>query len=359
MNQNDFKEAWQRSEAIEKWLRDRSDDELSELCKRINERHERTEQITAHRIRGYNWLQDLTTWGRKSEMRENPSPEVLALVGPERAELDQLSDNDYEGEWEETEAKIKELNAVADKRREAEIRADEFSIFGYANIDHASRLDDWTPGQGIAYILGGDPKKLTLEAAGEHASALPMAKRFIEIHELAESSVRNKKLSNRPDPLSFIAWAKGKKQPVPKELEAAINEHNGYVEECRPVDDLIKTNDDLKAKLQRVNDDNKVLIGERDKFAEQLTELRQSASDGDVSENGVTVRLPHMTEQLEGLFSVMRKYWNDFDSNNPPKQVVIGRELDEVMGWKHPKDGGASRNAQNFATGIRPDHLRK
>jgi len=101
------------------------------------------------------------------------------------------------------------------------------------------------------------------------------------------------------------------------------------------------------------------------KTAAQQIETTVVAKDADTSPvekapiaaSGVTVSLPHTTKYLDGVFKVMGEFWKAYDENNPPKQTAIARRLDEELGWRHSKDGGPSRSAQQIASMLRPDKL--
>lgn len=72
---------------------------------------------------------------------------------------------------------------------------------------------------------------------------------------------------------------------------------------------------------------------------------------------GVTVVLPHTTKALDKVFEVMRAFWTTYDPRNPPKQIVIAKEIDRAMDWAPQSDDKPSRNAEIFAAAIRPDPL--
>lgn len=95
-----------------------------------------------------------------------------------------------------------------------------------------------------------------------------------------------------------------------------------------------------------------------DQFPSQKAISSKKAFPADTPK-GVTVNIPHLTKQLEGLFKIMRANWTDYDPKNPPKQVNIAEEIDKELGWQTCSDGRPSRNATVLATLIRPDHLKE
>lgn len=74
-------------------------------------------------------------------------------------------------------------------------------------------------------------------------------------------------------------------------------------------------------------------------------------------EDGVVVRLPHLTRTLEALFDVMREHWSEWDPDRPPKSSTVARAIDEKLGLKGQANGEASRGAQTFAAALRPDSV--
>jgi hypothetical protein len=83
---------------------------------------------------------------------------------------------------------------------------------------------------------------------------------------------------------------------------------------------------------------------------------RQAPAEPD-QENGVVVRLPHLTRTLEALFDVMRQHWSEWDPERPPKSSTVARAIDEKLGLKGQANGEASRSAQTFAAALRPDSV--
>lgn len=78
-----------------------------------------------------------------------------------------------------------------------------------------------------------------------------------------------------------------------------------------------------------------------------------------VHHNGVTVNLPHMTKNLEELFRIMHENWGNYDPKRPPKQINIGREMDESfgLGKRGAPNSEPSRNAKVLAKIIKPDSI--
>lgn len=73
--------------------------------------------------------------------------------------------------------------------------------------------------------------------------------------------------------------------------------------------------------------------------------------------SGITMTLPHTTRTLEGIFEILRKYWTNYDPENPPKQTTIAEAIDKKLGWTPKSDGTPSRGAETLAVAIRPDPL--
>ncbi|WP_213762402.1 hypothetical protein [Caballeronia sp. dw_19] len=86
------------------------------------------------------------------------------------------------------------------------------------------------------------------------------------------------------------------------------------------------------------------------------TQPGQSRAEPEL-QNGVIVRLPHLTGTLEALFDVMREHWSQWDPERPPKSSTVARAIDEKLGLKGQANGEASRSAQTFAAALRPDSV--
>ena len=95
---------------------------------------------------------------------------------------------------------------------------------------------------------------------------------------------------------------------------------------------------------------------ERSPVPAHNTQSRQPPADSE-QENGVIVRLPHLTRTLEALFDVMREHWSQWDTERPPKSSTVARAIDEKLGLKGQASGEASRGAQTFAAALRPDSV--
>jgi len=93
----------------------------------------------------------------------------------------------------------------------------------------------------------------------------------------------------------------------------------------------------------------------------QIDRVREPDRTGQVSadrpEDGVIVRLPHLTRTLSLLFDVMWEHWAERDPERPPKSSTVARAIDARMGLKGQATGEASRSAQTFAAALRPDYL--
>jgi len=75
------------------------------------------------------------------------------------------------------------------------------------------------------------------------------------------------------------------------------------------------------------------------------------------SDDGVIVRLPHLTRTLSLLFDVMWEHWGQWDPERPPKSATVARAIDSLLGLKGQSTGEASRSAQTFAAALRPDSV--
>lgn len=70
--------------------------------------------------------------------------------------------------------------------------------------------------------------------------------------------------------------------------------------------------------------------------------------------DGVQITLPHMTERLEKLFTIMRDSWGKYDPLLIPKQDNIARAISEALGYSPD-----SREGKVLAALIKPDELRE
>jgi len=95
---------------------------------------------------------------------------------------------------------------------------------------------------------------------------------------------------------------------------------------------------------------------ERSPVPAPTTQPRQPPAEPE-QENGVVVRLPHLTGTLKALFDVMREHWSQWDPERPPKSSTVARAIDEKLGLRGQASGEASRSAQTFAAALRPDSV--
>jgi len=76
------------------------------------------------------------------------------------------------------------------------------------------------------------------------------------------------------------------------------------------------------------------------------------------SPDGVTISLPHTTDELDALFTVIRANWTTYDDKNPPKQSAIAHEIDRALGLTPQSETKPSRFAEAFVKMIKPHGLR-
>jgi len=92
-----------------------------------------------------------------------------------------------------------------------------------ADFTYWSKHAYWSIDEGIALVLGKDPRKVTWEQVKPYLSASPFAKKFNELKELARRYVNCKELFDSVFPGIFLAWAKRMSIYIPPELEEAVS----------------------------------------------------------------------------------------------------------------------------------------
>jgi hypothetical protein len=73
---------------------------------------------------------------------------------------------------------------------------------------------------------------------------------------------------------------------------------------------------------------------------------------------GVTISLPHTTDELEALFKIIRASWTRYDEKHLPKQGAIAHEIDEALGLRPQSATKPSRFAEAFVKMIKPEKFR-
>jgi hypothetical protein len=73
----------------------------------------------------------------------------------------------------------------------------------------------------------------------------------------------------------------------------------------------------------------------------------------------VTVTLPYTTKKLDSLFEIMREFWPDYNSKNPPKSSTVGEAIDKALDHPTPSPGKPSRQGDTLAALIRPDFIKE
>ena len=200
-----------------------------------------------------------------------------------------------------------------------------------------ARMDAAPLWQAILLSLGRSPD-VTFENLEE-----PFRDPYVSVRSVAISSLgRGLRIHRRPDPddlfavlspeertwvllVEFREWAEGKGYSLPERFPRVPRPKEATPERTIPVTHPMA----------------KTSASKTEKLAEG---------------GGETVSLPHTTEALRSIFTVMREHWTTYDPKNPPKQTVVAQALDKAVGWNPIKDR-PSRNADVVAAVIRPDSV--
>ncbi|HSW71140.1 MAG TPA: hypothetical protein VLH77_04090 [Gammaproteobacteria bacterium] len=159
-----------------------------------------------------------------------------------------------------------------------------------ADFNYWSKQAYWSTDEGIALILGKDPRKVTWEKVETYLSASPFAQKFNEIRELAKRYVNCKELSGLAFPGTFLAWVKRMSIDIPPELEDTVSSlgvqiadwkgcYEKAIEKFNHLNNLFtEQHDFLKAK-DKIIEAQKLMISEIEKNGPQpkaASDLKES-----------------------------------------------------------------------------------
>ncbi len=214
-------------------------------------------------------------------------------------------------------------------------------LFGLLALDAKfgfwARSPYWSLEEGVLLWWGMDPEIARWVNISSMVGAPGAPKSFVHRYELARRAVSMRQLGEMNPPNVFIAWAKHRKLPFPKELEVQVAQF-GAIEDWRGAYE--QAHADLEA------------AGERIAVLE-----RELADAKDIAAH----RWPwgtYETDLLRKLHAAVERYWVKYDAGDPS----TASNSDDVVDWlRSQKVGGkpiAQRVSEVIAQVIRADGLR-
>lgn len=153
-----------------------------------------------------------------------------------------LTDDQLDAEYVKArEEAVKELAAKAER----EERNRPFNrAAAAADFSYWAKNPYWTIWEGVALLMGKDPKVVNWESVRPHLQISPFAKEFERIADLAHRAAKWEQLTNPVAPGAFIAWAKRYEFEVPPVLEEEVAKFGHYVGDWKTLyDGAVKQRD--------------------------------------------------------------------------------------------------------------------
>lgn len=129
-----------------------------------------------------------------------------------------------------------------------EHQKEEQELFDHAaDLDHWSKMADWTLDQAIALSFGRAPEKVQWLTVQPHVGWSPFAFQYSRVRERALSYVRWNQLYDPVLPTIFLAWAKRDGFPVDPELIRRVEARGNIVADWKDLYEKIKQERDQLA----------------------------------------------------------------------------------------------------------------
>lgn len=146
-----------------------------------------------------------------------------------------------------------------------------------------ARKDIWTIEDACTLIAGKNPTTVNSDNFNSHHKDEPrFVKDYYDLLDTVLKAVQSRKIKvvqdrileispyddltycgHSIDPVGFIEWAKSKRIPIPTDLEEAVIDNSGSVEDWKSkYEDQIKRNTDIQAQLQLLEEQNQSLEGQ-------------------------------------------------------------------------------------------------
>jgi hypothetical protein len=236
------------------------------------------------------------------------------------------------------EVKILRAKAVAGEANRWFNKAD-----AAADFTHWSACPYWTIEEGVALLLGKDPRKVSWEAVKSSINVSTVAKRFDEIRDLAMRAVIAKIIGTATAPGLFLRWAERTGIDVPIQLREAVIARGILIADWQDAYQGAKARaDGTDAQLLVARADVIRLTAERDALLMKLDERPAGTWPwGD-----------RQTELLVHLAAAADRFWERYD---PSDQTTAPRSA-EVTAWLMDRSV-PKRVAQVMAQILREDGL--
>lgn len=238
----------------------------------------------------------------------------------------------------------------------AALQADEYAkeereLFGaHADLDHWSKMADWTLEQALALSFERDPAIVNWASVSPHVPWSRFAQEYSRVRERANSHLRWKALFDPVPPTIFLAWAKRDGFGVSPELVRRVEARGVAVADWKDLyEAMLKNRDELAAALNEV-------LQERNAAESRVKELEAQLRNRPQPEQRHTARWPwgqHNTKLLDHLAAAGDRWWKRYDPADPSTAPTN----DEVAAWLKERRV-ADRVAQVMAQALRADGLR-
>jgi hypothetical protein len=212
-----------------------------------------------------------------------------------------------------------------------------------ADISHWSACPYWTIDEGVALLLGKDPRRVNWEAVKSSTYVSSVAKRFAEIRDLATRAQVAKVIGAANVPGVFLRWAERTGIDVPPDLREAVTARGILIADWQDAYDKTKARaDQTDAQLSAARSEISRLTADRDALLRKLEERPAGTWPWGERE----------TELLKHLAAAADRFWKHYD---PSDQTTAPRSAD-VQEWLQ-KRSVPKRVAQVMAQILREDGL--
>ncbi len=178
-------------------------------------------------------MMDFETWGRDKLIEEVKAVMRTRLQSCSNAsEIQQLPNLPTDKELhEKTDPELRSIylrNKMNDGafRKKYEENEEQKRYFNQpecdADFNYWSKQPYWSIDEALLLVLGKDPRKVNVASMITHRSVSPLAKKFVELQELARRYVNCCQLSNPVHPSKFLYWAEKMEIKIPNELRENV-----------------------------------------------------------------------------------------------------------------------------------------
>lgn len=212
-----------------------------------------------------------------------------------------------------------------------------------ADLKHWSACAYWAIDEGVALLLGKDPRQVRWDAVKSSIQISTVAKRFSEIRDLATRAHVAKIIGANTAPGVFLRWAERSGIEIPAELREAVASHGVVIADWQDAYAKERAKaDEIDCQLSAMKTALAALAAERDALLLKL-EGRPA---------GTWPWGDRETELLKHLAAAAGRFWKNYD----PADATTAPRSSEVEEWLQNRSV-SKRVAEVMAQILREDGL--